>query len=96
MHHNASLTFLKSGVRPIQVSRELRDWREASMASGNWNGGAGDNNNVVARPTPRKKEPGTRTGWQPSSTPRGGPTKFGIFPLVNIDLICMFIAFKLP
>ena len=76
MHHNASLTFLKSGVRPIQVSRELRDWREASMASGNWNGGARDNNNVVARPAPRKKEPGTGigvAGWQPSSMPRGGP-----------------------
>ena len=79
----AALTLLKSGVRPIQVFREpsiptrtLRDWREASMASGNWNGGAGDNNNVVARPAPRKKEPGTGigvAGWQPSSMPRGGP-----------------------
>ena len=65
----AALTLLKSCVRPIQVSRELsiptrtlRDWRKASMASGNWNGGAGDNNNVVARPAPRKKDPGTRTG----------------------------------
>ena len=65
----ATLTLLKSGVRPIQVSRELsiltrtlRDWREASMASGNWNGGARDNNNVVAIPVPRKKEPGTGTG----------------------------------
>ena len=65
----AALTLLKSGVRPIQVSRELsiptrtlRDWRKASMASGNWNGGAGDNNNVVARPSPRKEDPGTRTG----------------------------------
>ena len=65
----AALTLLKSGVRPIQVSRELsiptrtlRDWRKASMASGNWNGGAGDNNNVVARPAPRKKEPGTGIG----------------------------------
>ena len=77
----AALTLLKSGIRPIQVSRELSiptrtlmDWRKASMASGNWNGGAGDKNNVVA--TPRKKEPGTRTGWQPSSTPRGGPNKY--------------------
>ena len=65
----AALTLLKSGVRPIQVSRELsiptrtlRDWRKASIASGNWNGGAGDNNNVVARPAPRKKEPGTGIG----------------------------------
>ena len=72
----AALTLLKSGVGPIQVSRELsiptrtlRDWRKASMASGNWNGGAGDNNNVVM---------------------------FGIYPLVNIDLICKFIASKLP
>ena len=76
----AALTLLKSCVRPIQVSRELsiptitlRDWRKASMASGNWNGGARDNNNVVAIPAPRKKEPGIGTGWQPSSTPRGGP-----------------------
>ena len=74
----AALTLLKSGVKPIQVSRDLsiptktlRNWRKASIASGNWNGASGDNNNVAA--TPRKKEPGTRTGWQPSSTPRGGP-----------------------
>ena len=62
----AALTLLKSGVRPIQVSRELSIPRKASMASGNWNGGAGDNNNVVM---------------------------FGIYPLVNIDLICIS---KLP
>ena len=63
-----------------QVSRELsipsktlRNWRKASIASGNCNGGAGDNKNVVARPAPRKKEPGTGTGCQLSWMPRGGP-----------------------
>ena len=65
----AALTLLKSGVRPIQVSRELSiltrtlmDWRKASMASVNWNGGAGVNNNVVAKPAPHKKHPGTGIG----------------------------------
>ena len=58
----AALTLLKSGVKPIQVSRDLsiptktlRNWRKASIASG-------DNNNVVAKPAPHKKHPGTGIG----------------------------------
>ena len=82
----AALTLLKSGVRPIQVSRELsiptrtlRDWRKASMASGNLNGGARDNNNVVAIPVPRKKELGTGIeGCRVAAVinAEGGPTKY--------------------
>ena len=82
----AALTLLKSGVRPIQVSRELSiltrtlmDWRKASMASVNWNGGAGVNNNVVAKPAPRKKEPWTGIwGCQVAAVinAEGGPTKY--------------------
>ena len=79
----AALTLLKSGIRPIQVSRELSiptrtlmDWRKASMASVNPNGGARDNNNVMARPAPARRSQGPGLGaarWQPSSTPRGDP-----------------------
>ena len=82
----APLSLLKSGVCPIQVSRELsiptrtlRDWRKASMASVNWNGGAGVNNNVVAKPAPRKKEPWTGIwGCQVAAVinAEGGPTKY--------------------
>ena len=86
LNRSCPLTLLKSGVCPIQVSRELsiptrtlRDWRKASMASGNWNGGAGDNNNIVARPAPHKKEPGTRIGGCQVAAvvnAEGGPTNY--------------------
>ena len=49
------------------------------MASGNWNGGARDNNNVVAIPVPCKKEPGTGIeGCRVAAVinAEGGPTKY--------------------
>ena len=62
----AALTLMKSGT-PTEVSRQLKipvstlgRWKRDSIASGNWDiaGAAGDNNNV-ARPAPRKKDPGS-------------------------------------
>ena len=63
----AALTLLKAGVLPTRVSKDmgiatstLRDWRRALMASGFWLGAEGDNG--IARPAPRRMEPGTGTG----------------------------------
>ena len=62
-----ALTMLKKGDCQIDVSRQLniptrtlRDWKNASIAAGNWDiaRAAGDNNNV-ARPAPRSKDPGS-------------------------------------
>ena len=60
----AALTQLKAGRGLTQVSQEtdippstLKDWRRESMASGFWLGAAGDSG--LARPAPRKMEPGT-------------------------------------
>ena len=63
----AALSLLKAGVSPTRVSKDmkipkstLKDWRRASMASGFWLGADGDSG--IARPAPRKKEPGTGIG----------------------------------
>ena len=62
-----ALTMLKRGDCPTDVSKLLQipistlgDWRRASKAAGTWEiaGPAGDNNNV-ARPAPRAKDPGS-------------------------------------
>ena len=61
----AALSMLKSEVHtPTEVSAmlkiptsTLRDWRRAAKKAGTWDMvAAGDNNNVVARPAPRKKD----------------------------------------
>ena len=62
-----ALSMLKKGDPPTDVSKLLKipistlgDWKRASKAAGTWEiaGPAGDNNNV-ARPAPRAKDPGS-------------------------------------
>ena len=67
----AALSLLKAGVSPKRISEDMKipkqtlyDWKKASVASGNWMGADGD----MARPAPRKKEPGTGTGSRKITT----------------------------
>ena len=60
-----ALNMLKRGVPQLKVAKDLkvqtrtlRRWKEASVASGNWAGPGGDG---LARPAPRKMNPGTGT-----------------------------------
>lgn len=62
----SALTMLKSGTPPTQVSSQLnippstlRRWKKESKAAGTWNilNEAGDSN--LARPAPRRKDPGS-------------------------------------